>query len=116
MRSRRLKAGHVLFRKGEPAAHLYFLAEGRIEFVEIGETLEPGRMFGEIAFFAPDKCRTLTARCAQDSTVLSIDESTFKQLYYQDPAFGFEIVSLVAGRLMADRQRLQQMLAQRTPA
>ena len=108
MRSRRCKAGDVLFRKGDVADRFYFLADGRIDLVEIGETMEAGRMFGEIAFFAPDKRRSLTARCATDSTVLSIDESTFKQLYYQNPSFGFEIVSLVAGRLMADRQRLHQ--------
>ena len=106
MRSRRYKAGDVLFHKGDPAGHFYFLAEGRIEFVEIGE----------IAFFAPDRRRSLTARCLQDCTVLSIDESTFKQLYYQNPAFGFEIVTLVAGRLMADRQRLQHLLGARAPA
>jgi CRP/FNR family cyclic AMP-dependent transcriptional regulator len=111
MRSRRFKAGHVLFRKGDVAEHLYFLADGRIEFTEIGSVMEAGRIFGEIAFFAPDKRRSLTARCAQDCTVLSIDESTFRQLYYQNPAFGFEVVDLVAGRLMADLHRMEQQLA-----
>jgi hypothetical protein len=52
-----------LFRAGDKADFLYFLAEGRIEFVEIGEVMEPGRLFGEIAFFAPDKRRSMTARC-----------------------------------------------------
>jgi CRP/FNR family cyclic AMP-dependent transcriptional regulator len=111
MDNARLTAGDVLFRKGDPAEHLYFLADGQIEFVEIGELMEPGRMFGEIAFFAPDKRRTLTARCRTDCTVLSIDESTFKQLYFQNPAFGFQVVALVAGRLLADRQRLADHLA-----
>ena len=114
MRKKRLKAGDVLFRKGDPADHLYFLAEGRIEFVEIGEAMEPGRLFGEIAFFAPDKRRTLTARCTTPCTVLRIDEATFQQLYFQNPAFGFQVVTLVAGRLMADRQRLEHRLAAST--
>lgn len=70
--------------------------------------MEPGVLFGEIAFFAPDKRRSMTARCVGACTVLHIDETTFKQLYYQNPAFGFEVVSLVAGRLMADVRRLQQ--------
>ena len=117
MRRKKLKAGEVLFRKGDAADHLYFLADGRIEFVEIGETMEPGALFGEIAFFAPDKRRTLTARCTVDSTVLRIDEATFKQLYFQNPAFGFQVVTLVAGRLIADRGRLEQELAaRRVPA
>jgi len=111
MRKQRLKPGDVLFRKGDTADHLYFLAEGRIEFVEIGEAMEPGSLFGEIAFFAPDKRRTLTARCTTDCTVLRIDEATFQQLYFQNPAFGFQVVTLVAGRLMADRNRLEQKIA-----
>ena len=111
MNSDHFKAGQTLFRIGDKADFLYFLADGRIEFVEIGELMEPGRLFGEIAFFAPDKRRSMTARCATECTVLSIDEATFKQLYYQNPAFGFEVVSLVAGRLMADVHRLQERLA-----
>lgn len=116
MRKRVLKAGAVLFRQGDTADRLYFLAEGRIEWVEIGDTMEPGRLFGEIAFFAPDRRRTLTARCATDCTVLSIDGDSFRQLYFQNPSFGFRIVSLVAGRLIADRRRLEQRLAYHPPS
>ena len=110
MRKRRVRAGQALFRKGDAATHLYFLAEGRIAFDEIGETMEAGGLFGELAFFAPDKKRSLTAHCVTDCTVLRIDESTFRQLYFQNPSFGFQIVTLVAGRLMADRRRLQDQL------
>jgi CRP/FNR family transcriptional regulator, cyclic AMP receptor protein len=110
MRTKR-KAGDVLFRKGDRAGHLYFLAEGRIEIVEIGVFIEPGNMFGEIAFFAPDKRRTNTARCVGACTVLTIDESTVNQLYYQNPEFGFQLMALVAGRLTADVQRLQKQVA-----
>jgi len=111
MRKQRLKAGEVLFRKGDVADHLYFLADGRIEFAEIGQVMEAGSLFGEIAFFAPDKRRTLTARCTTPCLVLRIDEATFQQLYFQNPAFGFQVVTLVAGRLMADRARLEKQLA-----
>ena len=104
------KAGEVLFRKGDMADHLYFLAEGRIEIVEIGAFVEPGNMFGEIAFFAPDKRRTNTARCVGACTVLTIDESTVNQLYYQNPEFGFQLMALVAGRLSADIVRLQKQV------
>ena len=114
MKSKQLKKGAVLFRKGDLADQLYFLAEGRIEFVEIGTFMEPGRIFGEIAFFAPDRRRTLTARCAEKCKVLTIDQHTLEQLYFQNPAFGFRLVGLVAGRLLADVHRLEQRLA--TPA
>jgi hypothetical protein len=114
MKSKQWKKGAVLFRKGDLADQLYFLAEGRIEFVEIGTFMEPGRIFGEIAFFAPDRRRTLTARCAERCKVLTIDQHTLEQLYFQNPAFGFRLVGLVAGRLLADVHRLEQRLA--TPA
>jgi CRP/FNR family transcriptional regulator, cyclic AMP receptor protein len=112
MRRRKMKAGDVLFRQGDLADHLYYLVDGRIEFVEFGSSMQPGRLFGEIAFFAPDRKRTATARCATPCTLLSIDESTFKQLYFQNPAFGFEIVRLIAGRLTEDVQRVRRQLAE----
>lgn len=113
MKRRRLKPGAVLFRKGDLADHLYLLASGRIELVEIGTELPAGRIFGEIAFFAPDRRRTLTARCVEASEVLAIDESTVRQLYFQNPNFGFQMIGLVAGRLTADIRRLETTLEAR---
>jgi CRP/FNR family cyclic AMP-dependent transcriptional regulator len=111
MRRRRLRAGTVIFRKGDPADKLYMLASGRIELVEIGSVLEPGRIFGEIAFFSPERTRTLTARCVEPCLLLSINETAVKQLYHQNPEFGFELIRLLAGRLTADIGRLQEDLA-----
>ncbi len=113
MRNAKRKDGDILFRKGDRADHLYYLAEGRIEIVEIGVFIEPGpgSMFGEIAFFAPDKRRTNTARCVGPCTVLSIDESTLNQLFYQNPEFGFDLMRHVAGRLIADVQRSREPAA-----
>ena len=105
MRSATLAAGTVLFKKGDMAERMYLLAEGRIELVEIGTSVKAGDIFGEIAFFSPNRRRGLTARCAENCLVLSIDESTLNQLYYQNPAFGFKLIGLVAGRLSADVQR-----------
>ncbi len=111
MKSEARKAGDVLFVKGALAEHLYVLVSGRVEFVEIGTSIGPGKMFGEIAFFAPNRRRTLTARCSEDCVVLSINQHTVRELYYQNPAFGFEIVGLIAARLSADVERLQKQLA-----
>lgn len=116
MRSKRYRAGDFLFHKGDEATGLYYLAEGRVEFTEIGEKLEPGRIFGEIAFFTPDRRRTLTARCHDDCTVLAIDEDTLKQLYFQNPEFGYHLVTLVARRLAGDVQRLEAKLRERQAA
>ena len=115
MKSSRRKAGDVLFRLGDPAEHLYILVEGRVDFVEINASIGPGEMFGEIAFFSPERRRTATARCGVDCVLLSIDQSTVRQLYFQNPGFGFEIVGLVAGRLSADISRLRAQLTTAPP-
>ena len=64
MRSKKLRAGTTIFRRGALADRLYFLVEGQIELPEVGRTLQAGQMFGEIAFFAPDRRRSSGARCA----------------------------------------------------
>ncbi len=105
MKPRRFKAGHVLFRKGDQANRLYMLVEGEMELVEIGQRLEPGRIFGEIALFSPTGLRTHTVRCLGACSVLEIHESTVKQLYYQNPSFAFHLIEMIAGRLSADVER-----------
>ncbi len=107
MRPMQLKAGAVLFERGALADRLYFLAEGRIDLPDVGRSMDAGQMFGEIAFFAPDGRRSSSARCATQCTVLSIDETTFKQLVHQNPDFGLEVMRLIAARLSQDVQRLQ---------
>ena len=108
MKRRRLQPGTVIFRQGERADRLYVLAEGRLEVVEAGRVIEAGQMFGEIAFFSPGQQRSATVRCVEPSTVLSIDEVSFRQLFFQNPGFGFEVARLIAGRLSDDVARLQQ--------
>jgi CRP/FNR family cyclic AMP-dependent transcriptional regulator len=112
MKAHKFKAGARIFSQGDVADKIYFLATGRIEFLEIKHQIEAGVMFGEVAFFAPDRRRTSGAYCLSDCEVLSLDEDSFKQLYYQNPDFGFQIVSLVAGHLSDDVQRLRALLAQ----
>jgi len=106
MRARRLRAGQTVFSVGDVADRLYFLVSGTVELPEVGRRLEAGQMFGEIAFFAPDRRRTSSARCVTPCQLMSIDEDTFRQLVYQNPDFGLEVVRLIAGRLTADVQRL----------
>lgn len=111
MWKKQLDAGTTLFSKGDLADHLYILVEGRMELTDIGAPIEPGKIFGEIAFFSPNRRRTHTARCIEGCTVLMIDETTVRQLYYQNPSFGFHLMGLVAGRLSSDVERMEKLLA-----
>ncbi len=110
MKRKRLAAGRVLFRRGERADRLYVLVEGTLEVVESGAHIPPGQLVGEISFFSPDGVRTATLRCATVCTMLSMDEATFRQLFHQNPEFGYEVVRLITARLSGDLQRLRQEL------
>ena len=110
MKSRRLKAGHTLFRKGDPADRMYWLVDGHMELADIDKRLEKGRIFGEIALFSPSGLRTHTARCVSVCTVLEIHKRTVKQLYFQNPVFGFHLIELLVGRLSADIERAESRL------
>ena len=109
MKARRLKAGQTLFNKGDIANRLYLLVDGEMELTDIGKRLESGRIFGEIALFSPSGLRTHTARCVSNCNVLEIHERTVKQLYYQNPSFGFHLIELLAGRLSADVERAEAL-------
>ncbi|MGA2551930.1 MAG: cyclic nucleotide-binding domain-containing protein [Burkholderiaceae bacterium] len=105
MKARRLQAGQVLFYKGDTADRLYLLVDGIMELADIHKALEPGRIFGEIALFSPTRLRTHTVHCVSACTVLEIHESTVQQLYFQNPAFGFHLMKLLASRMSADLER-----------
>ncbi len=110
MKAKRLRAGQVLFRKGDRADRMYLLVQGEMELADIGVKLESGRIFGEIALFSPDKIRTHTVRCVTPCSVLAISYDTVKQLYFQNPAFGFHLIELLASRLTNDVQRAERRL------
>jgi CRP/FNR family cyclic AMP-dependent transcriptional regulator len=106
MKEEPFKDGDRLFSKGDLADHLYFIAKGKVLLPEIGEVVGEGHLLGEVGFFAPDRQRTQSAVCEGDCLLYKISESAFKQLYYQNPEFGYYVVQLIGHRLSADIERL----------
>lgn|GEM_PF-2791206 len=72
MSSRRIQAGDVLFRKGDAASAMFFVASGRCRLVEVGIDVLPGEVVGELAMLAPDQSRTQTLECVENGEVLQI--------------------------------------------
>ena len=62
---------------------------------------------------APDQARTQTLACTEDGEMLQINYEQLKQLYYQNPQFGFYFLQLAAGRLLENIARLERELAAR---
>jgi CRP/FNR family transcriptional regulator, cyclic AMP receptor protein len=110
--SRRTNAGEVLFSKGEIANCLFFVVSGRCRLVESGIDILPGAVVGELALISPDKTRTQTLQCAEAGELLEITYGQVKQLYYQNPTFGFFFLQLTSARLFENIKRLESEVAQ----
>ncbi len=105
MQRRAFKAGEVLFRKGDVADQLIYIAEGELRLAEIGQPIGRGELIGEIGLFSPDKKRTQTLVCESDGELYYMTDEMMFQLYYQNPKLGFYFMRLVAGRLLKDLAR-----------
>lgn len=98
-------AGGILFRRGDMADQIYILKSGRILLEEIEAYLDPGEIFGEVAFFSETGTRTLTVRCIEKCEIATMREEDFTRLYYNDPAFAFYMLRLLARRIDANATR-----------
>jgi len=111
MRHRPFKAGDVLFRKGDEANELLYVASGELRMPEIGERVGPGELIGEIGLFSPEKKRTQSLVCETDGELYYMSEEMIFLLYYQNPKLGFFLMRLVVQRLMRDLNRRDGKLA-----
>ena len=108
MTHRRFRAGETLIRKGEPADRLFYLDRGEAKVVEIGKTVSSGSVLGEIGIFARDQRRTATVVCVTDCEIYELSESKTKELYYQDPSFGYAVLQIIISRLLENMKVLPQ--------
>jgi CRP-like cAMP-binding protein len=108
MHPRTIRAGETLFKRGDDAGEMFYIAEGQMRLVAYNVLLGPGEVVGEIAMFSPTRRRTRTVVAETDARLLSIGESELKQLYYQNPQFGFYLIQLVTRRLVTNMERLEE--------
>jgi CRP-like cAMP-binding protein len=105
MRHRIFKTGEVLFRKGEAADRIVYVAGGELSIAGTGERIGAGELIGEIGLFAPDRKRTQTVVCETDGELYQMTDEMMFQLYHQQPRLGFYLMRLVAARLIKDLRR-----------
>ena len=105
--TRHVKAGEVVFRKGEPATNMVFVVSGRFRLPNIGVDIAPGEVVGELGLLNPNKARTQTLECVEAGDLLVISYDQVKQLYFQNPKFGFYFLQLSTRRLFDNIERIE---------
>lgn len=102
MRPMALSADEIVFRKGDVADAMYFLSSGRIRLEELDIELGEGMLFGEIGIFSDHKIRTATAKSLGPCSLLVVSAEKVRELFFQNPEFGFFLVGLITRRLSED--------------
>jgi CRP-like cAMP-binding protein len=117
----KLKAGDVVYKKGERADHFYIVVNGQValrlpgkEGVSIPiDQLSGGAMFGSCISAAMDSY-ALTAQCTEDCEILKIGASSLKHLLDDDPRMGYAIQSKISeiyfGRYIETMKKLQSIV------
>lgn len=92
-------AGETIFAKGDVPDQMYYIEEGEVLIDEVGVTLGPGKIFGEIAFFTDSQARMASAIAQTDCRLRALDDKGFIKLYFQDPVFGVAVMKTITRRL-----------------
>jgi CRP/FNR family cyclic AMP-dependent transcriptional regulator len=80
---------------------------------ELGLQLKAGQMLGELGFLTPDNQRTQTVECTEDVEMLTITYDKVRELYFQNPSFGFYFLKLASERLLDNVNRMERSMESR---
>jgi hypothetical protein len=111
MTRRKYKKGDVVFRRGELADEMFLAAKGRFRVVELDLELRPGHIFGEMGLLTSGFQRTQSVECIESGHLLTISYDEVRELYFENPEFGFYFLRLVGERLLQNLKRAEDMLA-----
>lgn len=107
-----MPAGQELFHEGEAADVMYLLVDGMADIL-VGdlqvELATPGILFGEMAL-VDGSVRSATVICRTACRLITIDQAQFDLLVKDSPAFGRQVMSLMAERLRRMNERVNQGL------
>ena len=97
-RSRRVRAGEALFRRGDLGTTMYVIASGAVEldFGEdlVGKMLGPREFFGELGLLIGDHARSADAGVVTEGELLELRHEEFQRLVERSP----EVVSFFLRR------------------
>jgi CRP/FNR family cyclic AMP-dependent transcriptional regulator len=98
-RRRAWRAGETLFKLGDAGDEVMFVLSGGFRAVEADAPLAVGEVIGELGLISTGNRRTQTVVCEADGEMLLITYDEVRQLYFQNPSFGFYLLQLAARHL-----------------
>ena len=96
-----LKAGEVLFRKGDQARCMYVVLTGSLRIADgnvVYEDIEAGSIVGEMALIDHGP-RSATVTATSEATLAEIDEKRFVFLVERTPHFALNVMRMMSQRL-----------------
>ena len=73
--------------------------------------IKSGEIFGELGLLTSEKRRTQSVECIESGHVLTISYDKVRELYFENPEFGFYFLRLTSERLLQQVALLEGMLA-----
>ena len=72
---------------------------------EIGIEIPVGQILGELGFVSPKNHRTQSVECIEDGEVLTASYDKLREIYLQNPEFGYYFLRLTSDRLLQNHAR-----------
>jgi len=111
MTKRKCRAGDLLFRKNDLADEMFLPVKGTFRIPELDKTIRSGEIFGELGLLTSEQRRTQSVECIEAGHVLTITYDKVRELYFENPEFGFYLLRLTSDRLLQEVARLERALA-----
>jgi Cyclic nucleotide-binding domain len=111
MTKRKCRQGDLLFRKNDLANEMFLAAKGTYRVPELNKTIKSGEIFGELGLLTSEQRRTQSVECVESGHVLTIAYDKVRELYFENPEFGFYFLRLTSERLLQQVALLEGMLA-----
>lgn len=117
VRSRRVKKGTVLFRKGDAGSELYVVCAGAVRISSPSEQggdaifnlIVPGDIFGEIAFLDRG-ARTADAVVVESGEVMVVDRRDFVEMLRTHPEVSMRLIEILCSRIRRTSEQVEDIV------
>jgi small-conductance mechanosensitive channel/CRP-like cAMP-binding protein len=110
---KRVKAGDILYREGDPGDIFYIILSGSVEYYveklnQAPTVLSPGEFVGELSLMLGLR-RTVTVRAREETTLFAINKEGFATLLKEQPHL-YELIVVELGKAQQELSQQQQQL------